>query len=213
MIRSVIRIRKPSQVCEIKERYRAIRGKIAQRTRKDRRIQQRLLAKYGGRERNRTIQTVHNVSKKIVRHAKENRLGIVMEDLKGIRKLYRKGNGQGTSFRGRMNTWTFHETQRQIDYKANWEGIPVAYANARGTSRNCPDCGSRVVPLQDRKLFCVRCDKVWDRDVLASKNIMAASLVRAARPPACSDEGESRRQEKAGNPPSRRVEVKKVPTT
>ena len=31
--------------------------------------------------------------------------GTVMEKLKGIRKLYRRGNGQGPSFRGRMNSW------------------------------------------------------------------------------------------------------------
>ncbi len=196
-----------SQVCEIKARYRAIRAEIAQSTQKDRRIQQRLLNRYGNREKNRTVQAIHRVSKSIVQHAEENQLGIVMEKLKGIRKLYRKGNGQGRSFRGRMNSWTFREFQRQVEYKASWEGIPIVYVNARGTSRNCPDCGSRVVPLQGRKLYCAECDKTWDRDVLASRNIMAASLVRAARPPACSDEGEPRRQEEAGNPPSRRVEV------
>ena len=198
-----------SQVCEIKDRYRAIRAKIAHCTQKDRRVQQRLLAKYGEREKDRTIQVIHKVSKKIVQHAKENRLGIAMEDLKGIRKLYRKGNGQGASFRGKMNSWMFFETQRQHDYKAHWEGAPVEYVNARGSSRNCPDCGSRVVHLQDRKLFCSECDKTWDRDVLASKNIMAC-VVPQARPPACSDDGESRRQETAGNPRSRSVEVNEL---
>jgi putative transposase len=158
------------------------------------------------RQKNRTSQRFHKISKQIVRHAKESNLGIVMEDLKGIRKLYRKGNGQGRLFRGRMNSWSFYELQRQIEYKALWEGIPVTYVNPRGTSRNCPDCGSRVVPLQGRALFCTACDKTWDRDVLASLNIMAASLVRAARPPTCSDEGEPQRQETVSNPLSRRVE-------
>jgi putative transposase len=196
-----------SRISEIKERYKWIRGKIAQRTQKDMRVQRRLLSRYGERERNRCVQAVHRVSKSIVKHAKENHLGIVMEKLTGIRKLYRKGNGQGTSFRGRMNSWMFREMQRQIEYKATWEGIPVVYVSSRGTSRYCPDCGSLVVPLQERRLYCVRCDRVWDRDELASKNIMmAASLVRAARPPACGCEGEPRRREKAGNPRSRRVE-------
>ena len=195
-----------SEVAELKERYKTARARIAQRTQKDRRIQQRLLAKYCKRERNRTIQAIHRVSRTIVQEAKWKRFGIVMEKLKGIRKLYRKGNGQGRAFRGRMNSWMFLEIQREIEYKAGWEGIPVVYVNARGTSRNCPDCGSRVVPLQERKLFCAECDKVWDRDVLASRNIMAC-VVPQARPPACSGDGESRRQETAGNPRSRRVEV------
>ncbi len=89
-----------SEVAEIKERYKAMRAEIARRTQRDRRIQQRLLSKYGKREKNRTAQRIHQVSKKIIEHAKVNMLGIVMEKLKGIRKLYRKGNFQGRSFRG-----------------------------------------------------------------------------------------------------------------
>ncbi len=181
-----------SEVAEIKERYKTIRAKIAERTQRDRRVQQRLLSKYGGRESDRTAQRIHQVTKKIVEHAKANKLGIVMERLKGIRKLYRKGNFQGRSFRGRLNSWPFHEIQRQVDYKARWEGIPVTYVNARGTSRNCL-CGSPMEPLEGRKMRCPSCGREWDRDVIASKNIMAAPLVRAARPSACSHEGGTRR--------------------
>ncbi len=181
-----------SEVAEIKERYKTMRAEIAQRIQRDRRIQRSLLSKYGKRERDRTAQRIHGITKDVVEHAKANKLGIVMEKLKGIRKLYRKGNFQGRSFRGRLNSWPFHEIQRQVDYKARWEGIPVAYVNARGTSRNCP-CGSRVVELKDRQVWCPSCDRTWDRDVLASKNIMAAPLVRAARPSKCSDEDGTRR--------------------
>lgn len=193
-----------AQVAEIKERYREARARIGQRTRQDKRTSQGLYAKYGERESHRTVQRVHRVSKLIVADAKMRQFGIVMEKLKGIRKLYRRGNGQGTSYRGRMNSWTFREVQRQIEYKARWEGIPVTYISPRGTSRNCPDCGSRVVALARRQLFCPECDKAWDRDALASKNIMAA-LVCAARPPKGSREGE--RSGDGSNPPSRWVEV------
>lgn len=199
-----------SDVAEIKERYRENRAKIAQKTKRDRRIQQKLLAKCGRRERNRTIQKLHKISIAIVNHAKDKGFGIKMERLTGIRKLYRKGNGQGRSFRGRMNSWMFHEVQRQIEYKARWEGIPVTYVNPRGTSRNCPDCGSRVVPLADRKLFCPECDKTWDRDVLASKNVMAC-VVPQARPPRGSRDGEPQTQEDVGNHLSRWMEVGSVP--
>ena len=80
-----------SKVAEIKERYRAIRAKIGERTRQDRRISQELYAKYGKREKNRTVQVLHCISTKIVECAKKNNLGIVMEKLKGIRRLYRRG--------------------------------------------------------------------------------------------------------------------------
>ena len=143
-----------SVVAELKERYKAVRAKIAERTSKDRRIQRSLLSRYGKRERDRTTQTIHRVTKRVVEHAKRNRLDIVMEKLKGIRKLYRRGNGQGKSFRGRMNSWAFHEIQRQIEYKARWEGIPVHYVNPRGTSRKCPSCDSSLIELEGRRLLC-----------------------------------------------------------
>ncbi len=193
------------EVVEIKERYREIRAKIGRITRQDDRISQQLYAKYGKREKNRTTQRIHNITKQIVEHAREKRMGIKMEKLTGIRKLYRRGNGQGTSFRGRMNSWAFGEIQRQADYKAKWEGIPVWFVNPRGSSSNCPDCGSRVLPLQDRKLYCNKCDKVRDRDVLASRNIMACAVPQD-RLPKRSDEKE--RGDDGSNPSSRWEEVK-----
>jgi len=182
------RFNEPGEVVEIKERYKEIRAKISKKTRGDRRIGRELLSKYGKREKNRTTQRIHGVTEAIVSYAKANRLGIRMEKLKGIRKLYRKGNGQGTSFRGRMNSWVFGETQRQVDYKARWAGAPDWYVNPRGSSSNCL-CGSRVVPLADRKLYCPVCDRTWDRDDLASKNVMAC-VVPQVRPLRRSDEKE-----------------------
>jgi putative transposase len=184
-----------SQVPEIRERYKETRARIGRRIGHDCRISRRLYAKCGTRERDRSVQVLHRVSKTVVREARRNQLRIVLEKLSGIRKLYRKGNGQGASFRGRMNSWAFHELQRQIEYKAKWEGMPVTYVNPRGTSRKCPDCGSRVVTLRERKLFCAECDKTWDRDVLASKNIMACAVpqVRPSKwssDPACMRTGE-----------------------
>ena len=171
-----------SGVAEIKERYRGIRADIARKTRGDRRVAKKLLAKYGKRERNRTVQALHELSKEVVDGAKRNQFGIVMENLVGIRKLYRRGNSQGTPYRGRMNVWTFRGFQRQVQYKAAWSCVNVKI-NPRGTSRNCPNCGSHVVPLAGRKLFCHGCDRTWDRDILASMNTMAAAQGPAARPP------------------------------
>ena len=166
------------EVVEIKERYKEMRGKIAKSTRGDRRVARPLLEKYGKREKDRTRSRLNRVIREIVDHAKWIKLGIKMERLKGIRMLYRRGNGQSRSYRGRMNSWVFGEAQRQVDYKSRWDGVPVWYVNPRGTSRNCP-CGSRVVPLAGRKLYCPRCDMLWDRDDLASKNIMACAVPQA----------------------------------
>ncbi|MDG7006959.1 MAG: IS200/IS605 family accessory protein TnpB-related protein [Nitrososphaerota archaeon] len=167
---------------------------------KDRRTCKKLPAKYGKGERDRTGQSIHKVTEQIVVLAREDRLGIKMENMKGIRRLYRKGS-RSPSFRCRMKAWVFEETQRQIDYKARWAGVPVRYVNPRGTSSYCL-CGSPVVPLADRKLYCPKCDKTGDRDDLASKKIMACAVPQA-RPSRGRGEGEPRKQEDAGNPRSR----------
>lgn len=194
------------EIVEIKERYGEIRAKIQRATRGDTRTAQVLLAKYGRKERNRTVQRIHRVTKEIVNYANEANFGIKMEKLTGIRRLFRKGKADRTSLRRRMNSWVFGKTQRQTEYKAKWEGVPVWFVNPKGTSRNCPNCGSRVVSLAGRKLYCPRCDKIWDRDDLASKNIMAC-VVPQVRPFKGSDEKESRKQEDASNPLSRWKEV------
>src|SRR5437667_3917970 len=178
-----------SNVTDFKEWYRCIRVKIGRMARRDNRISRRLYARYGTREKNRTTQALHRVSKAIVSRAKEKKFGIVMEKLKGIRKLYRRGNGQGPSFRGRMNSWTFRELQRQVEYKARWEGVPVSYVNPRGTSSKCPNCDSPLIEVEGRRVLCPSCERGGDRDVIASRNIMAA-LVRAARSSRGSGEGE-----------------------
>ncbi len=161
-----------------------------------------LQVKYGRRERNRAIQRLHAISSRIVAHARRTKFGIVLEDLKGIRKLYRKRSGQGRSFRGRMNSWSFREIQRQIEYKATWSGVPVYDIKANKTSRKCPNCGSSLVRVGERNLKCVSCNQTEDRDVIASRNIMMAASVYADRSSKGSGEGESRRQENAGNPQS-----------
>ena len=170
-----------SEVAELRERYREIRAKVARRTKNDVRVQRRLLSKYGKREKDRALHRIHLITKKIVEHAKTNQFGIVMEKLKGIRKLYRRGNGQGKSLRGRLNSWAFSEIQRQVEYKARWEGIPVTYVNPRGTSSKCPNCGSSLTRLEGRRLMCPSRIQTEDRDVVASKNIMAC-VVPQARP-------------------------------
>ncbi|TLX97407.1 MAG: IS200/IS605 family element transposase accessory protein TnpB [Thaumarchaeota archaeon] len=141
--------------------------------RNDVRVRRLVYGKYGRIQRNRVSWLLHNISASIVRRAKEKRFGVVMENIRGIRKLYRKGNGQGNTNRAKLNSWSFYELQRQVEYKARWEGIPVAYVAARGTSVNCSICGSRTYPNGRRTLHCSKCGISIDRDVNAARNILA----------------------------------------
>jgi putative transposase len=132
--------------------------------------------KYGRLERNRVNWLLHNVSASIVLQAKLRKQAIAMEDLRGLRERYRKGNGLGRGCRGRMNSWSYAELQRQIQYKAGWNGIPVIYVRAFGTSAKCSMCGHRVLPEENRQLHCPNCGLTIDRDVNAARNILARGL-------------------------------------
>jgi putative transposase len=162
-----------SRATDIKENCRQAKRGFK---RNDYRIMKRLYSKYGRIEKNKVDWILHNTSSSIVRRAKEKRFGIVMENLKGIRKLYRKGNWQGKDYRARMNSWSYAELQRQIEYKAKWEGIPVFYVHASRTSSTCATCGCKVAECAGRQVYCPRCKTFVDRDENAALNIMNAGL-------------------------------------
>jgi putative transposase len=145
-------------------------------SRNDVHVRKRIYSKYGRLESDRVGWLLHNVSANIVLQAKLKRQTIIMEDLRGIRKLYRKGNGQGSDYRSRMNSWSYAELQHQIQYKADWNGIPVIYVRAHGTSAKCSICGHHVLPEENRKLHCPNCGLTIDRDVNAARNILARGL-------------------------------------
>ncbi len=144
--------------------------------RNDARVRRQVFMKYGRLERDRVNWLLHNVSAAIVLNAKLRKQAIVMEELKGIRKLYLRENGQGREYRSRMNSWSYKELQRQIQYKAEWNGLPVIYVHPHGTTAKCSMCGHRMLPEENRMLHCPSCGLTVDRDVNAAKNILARGL-------------------------------------
>ncbi len=144
--------------------------------RNDLKVRSRVYGKYGRLERNRVNWLLHNVSANIVLNAKLRGQTVIMENLKDVRRLYRKGNGQGSEYRSRMNSWSYGELQRQIQYKAEWNGLPVIYVKSHGTSAKCSMCGHKMLPEENRMLHCPSCELIVDRDVNAARNILARGL-------------------------------------
>ncbi len=159
---------------------------VASFRRDDARIRTRIASKYGRRRTSRNSNLLHNATKTIAAVAVQRRTAIVLENIEGIRSLYRKGNGQGRKYRGRMNGWSFGEAQRQIEYKARWAGLPVirlSRSETRGSSVTCPRCGERLQSDKrlERKLWCSNCRVVMDRDMVAAVNLSRQGRVRFAR--------------------------------
>jgi putative transposase len=147
--------------------YFQIRRRIQKLVKERPKTAQKLLKKYSSRERQKTRDICHKISRKIVDLAEQHSLGIVMEDLKGIRQHI----SYGRKLNRRLHTWNFRKLQFYIEYKAKLNGLPVIYVKPRGTSSLCPVCGGRLAPNGHRRLKC-RCGYENDRDITACINIL-----------------------------------------
>ena len=174
--------------------------------RDDAKIRKVIASKYGERRTARTGHLLHTTTKTVVAVAVQRREAIVLEDIRGIRALYQKGNGKGRRYQGRMNGWSFSEAQRQLEYKARWAGLPIIHLSrreTRGSSVTCPRCGERLQSDKrlKRKLWCGKCRVVMDRDRVAAVNLARRGRVRFARsrPPIIEAQGGAAEAVK-GNP-------------
>src|SRR3989449_7087472 len=159
---------------------------VASFKRDDDRIRGAIASKYGERRTARTGHLLHTTTKTIVTVAIQRRQAIALENILGIRCIYRRGNGKGRKYRGRMNGWSFSEAQRQLEYKARWIGLPfirLSRRETRGSSMTCPRCGERLQSDKRlaRKLWCGKCRVVMDRDRVAAVNLARRGRVRFAR--------------------------------
>jgi len=159
---------------------------VASLKRDDARIRTGIASKYGMRRTARTDHLLPTATKTVVAAAVQRRQAVVLENIQGIRCLYRKGNGQTRKYRGRMNGWSFSIAQRQLEYKARWAGLPVirlSRRETRGSSVTCPRCGERLQSDKrlKRKLWCSSCRVVMDRDRVAAVNLAWRGRVRFAR--------------------------------
>jgi putative transposase len=107
----------------------------------------RLRAKYWRRERNRTNQILHIVSKQIAEIAERERVAVAFEGIKGIRGVMRSkrksenGRGLRKDMRRRLNQWPFRKLQSYVEYKVTRQGLPTVEVSNYHKSKDCPICG------------------------------------------------------------------------
>jgi len=139
--------------------------------------------------KNRLIWYLNNVSKQITDLAEKEKLMIVMENLKNIKKGINKRKlkknkynnkeqmmrTSSLSLLGRLNRTNFRKIQFMIDYKSRWNNTPLIYVNPKNTSRSCSRCGEIGTP-NNSTLACEKCGLVIDRQLNASINILKLGM-------------------------------------
>lgn len=111
----------------------------------------------------------HHISKKIVEIASTNKCSnINLERLQNIRKTATRNRTK--NFRYLLNSWSFYQLQKMIEYKAKLQGIMVSYIDPRYTSKSCSRCG-HIGDRDDKKFKCHNCGHVDHADINAAFNI------------------------------------------
>ena len=155
-----------------RRRYHELRKSLqAKGSRSARRHLQRIRRKEARFRRNQN----HVISKKLVEKAKDTERGIVLEDLRHIRKriTVRKSD------RAKYSGWSFFQLQSFIEYKAKREGVVVQSVDPRNTSRQCAACGhsDKANRKTQSRFRCVACGHVANADQNAAINIAARANV------------------------------------
>jgi len=113
-------------------------------------------------------QAVHALTKELVARAVKERKGIVVGDLKHLRKRAKfkdKANQK-------VHQWQFGRITAQLRYKCRDAGVPFALESESNTSATCCLCGKKENGRVERGLYrCKRNHVEFNADVLGSVNI------------------------------------------
>jgi putative transposase len=162
-----------SRVTEVRHGYFERVRTLQARYSGDARVAKKIQRRWFTNQNNKVNAALHLVSSFIVKRARNEKHGIIMEDLKHIRNSVNKRVVGVNKFNGkiqkvsehskelkrRLNSWSFQKLQGFIEYKALWNGVKVVKANPRNTSRVCAVCGCTVQNPKAKTLECCRINR------------------------------------------------------
>lgn len=161
------------KLTETRDRYSRTRASLQRcastRTRSSRRRCRQILVRLSGRERRFQQWMNHNLSKTIIKQAKQQNAAVAIEDLTGIRERTNHKPRNKTE-RRRSNCWSFYQLRMFLEYKGVREGVEVIAVPPAYTSQTCHHC-LHIGLRSDKKFKCGNCNWSGDADFNGAKMI------------------------------------------
>jgi len=159
------------EIRRIRMNYRRIRKSIQEEVRDEKR-RNKLLAKYGRRERNRVMDRMRKIIASLVKLAKEFEANLVREDLRDLR------NGKKTRSRQlnhRLSTLPYRKFTELLDHKFHEHGLEAKTIDPRRTSITCPLCGhaSKRNRVSKEEFSCENCGFKLNAQYVACLNMFS----------------------------------------
>ena len=157
----------------IRTNYRRIRKSIQEKV-KNPRLRDKLLAKYGYRERKRVEDRLKKITTLLAEIARECNADLVRENLKDIRL---NGRNRSKQLNYRLSTFPYHKFIEYIDYKFYEQGLNVLEVDAKGTSVTCPICGyvDKRNRIDKESFRCRKCGFSFNAQYVACLNLFSRS--------------------------------------
>ena len=158
---------------KIRINYRRIRKSIQKKVRNPK-LRDKLLAKYGSRERKRVEDRLKKITTTLAEIAREHNADLVKENLKDL-KLNGKKKSKQLNYR--LSTFPYRKLIGYTDYKFYERGLNVVEVDAKKTSITCPVCGyidkrNRI----DKETFrCRRCGFTFNAQYASCLNLFSRS--------------------------------------
>lgn len=126
------------------------------------------LKKHKRKERRIMTHLNHQLSKELVKLAKESGCGLSLEDLKGIRKGSKQRKSTKSDSGQNRDYWSYEQLERFVKYKANRAGVAFRKLPAAYTSQSCHRCGV-LGKRKGHEFKCQRCEYRCHADWNASQ--------------------------------------------
>ena len=152
------------------QEYRRIRKSIQKEVRDEKK--NKLLAKYGRRERNRVMDRIRKIIARLVRIAEKFRADLVREDLRDLRSGKKTRSRQ---LNHRLSTLPYKKFTAFLDYKSHEHGLKARRVDPRRTSITCPLCShaSKRNRISKEEFVCENCGFRFNAQYVACLNMFS----------------------------------------